>query len=88
MSDLITNRSSTAQTMFSDQGDSPVPGNEDVIELALQEALNNAVGHGNGLGPGKQIRIRCHCEQKERVSLFVADQGQGFDPNAARSPSS
>lgn len=61
-------------------------GNEDPIELALQEALNNAVVHGNGLDPGKQIRIHCRCEQEEGVSLTVADEGQGFDPNAVPDP--
>jgi serine/threonine-protein kinase RsbW len=61
-------------------------GNEDAIELALQEALNNALVHGNGLDPSKQIRIRCRCEQDEGVSLIVTDQGQGFDPNAVPNP--
>ena len=61
-------------------------GSEDAIELALQEALNNAVVHGNGLDPGKQIRIHCRCEREEGVSLIVADEGQGFDPNAVPDP--
>jgi serine/threonine-protein kinase RsbW len=61
-------------------------GNEDAIELALQEALNNALVHGNGLDPGKQIRIRCRCEPDEGVSLIVTDQGQGFDPNTVPNP--
>ena len=60
--------------------------NENAIELALQEALNNALIHGNGLDPEKQIRIRCRCEQEEGVTLIVADQGQGFDPNTVPDP--
>jgi histidine kinase-like protein len=53
-------------------------GNEDALELALQEALNNALVHGNGLDPGKQIRIV--------AGLMVTDQGQGFDPKTVPNP--
>ncbi len=56
-------------------------GNETAVELALREALNNAVVHGNGMDPHKLVDVRCRCEWGKGVSLTVKDQGYGFDPN-------
>jgi serine/threonine-protein kinase RsbW len=61
-------------------------GNEDAIELALQEALNNAVVHGNRLDAEKHVQIRCRCTAEGGVSLIVRDQGQGFDSNTVPDP--
>jgi serine/threonine-protein kinase RsbW len=54
------------------------------VELALREALNNAVLHGNRLDPGKLVHVYCRCELGKGV--FVKDQGEGFDPNAMPDP--
>jgi serine/threonine-protein kinase RsbW len=56
-----------------------VPGKEFEIELALREALGNAVVHGNEEHPERKVHIRCRCELGKGISLVVTDQGKGFD---------
>jgi serine/threonine-protein kinase RsbW len=63
-----------------------VPGEELAVELALREALNNAVVHGNRLDPGKLVQVYCRCELGKEMSLVVRDQGIGFDPDAVPDP--
>jgi serine/threonine-protein kinase RsbW len=64
-----------------------VLGEEPAIELALREALNNAVLHGNHLDPCKVVRVDCRCELGKGVSMVIKDQGRGFDPNTVPDPS-
>jgi anti-sigma regulatory factor (Ser/Thr protein kinase) len=56
------------------------------IELALAEALDNAVVHGNRKNRQKLVQVRCRCSSGTGISLVVKDQGQGFDPNAVPDP--
>jgi serine/threonine-protein kinase RsbW len=63
------------------EGSRCVPGKEPAVELALREALNNAVVHGNRMDAHKLVQIRCRCQLGKGVSIIVRDQGQGFDPN-------
>jgi len=55
------------------------PGKEFDIELALREALGNAVVHGNEEHPEKRVHIRCRCGPGKGISIVVTDQGKGFD---------
>jgi serine/threonine-protein kinase RsbW len=64
------------------EGSHCIPDEEPAIELALREALNNAVVHGNRMDTHKLVQIRCRCQLGKGVSIVVRDQGQGFDPNA------
>jgi serine/threonine-protein kinase RsbW len=63
-----------------------VGGDEFAVELALREALSNAIIHGNRHDPNKLVEIRCRCERGKCVCLVVKDQGKGFDPNIVRDP--
>ena len=54
--------------------------------MALREALNNAVVHGNRLDAHKLVHVRCRCKVGEGISLIVSDQGQGFDPRTIPDP--
>lgn len=47
------------------------------IKLALEEALTNAVKHGNQHSDQKQIRVR-YCVRPDRTIIAVQDQGGGF----------
>ena len=62
------------------EGSHCVAGEEHAIQLALREALNNAVVHGNRLDAHKLVHVRCRCKVGQGISLIVSDQGQGFDP--------
>ena len=59
------------------EGSQCIPGEEPGVELALREALANAVVHGNEKGQIK-VHIRCWCGPGE-ISIVVSDQGKGFD---------
>ena len=63
-----------------------VCGAEPCVELALAEAINNAVVHGHRMDRQKLVQILCRCELGKGVSVVVTDQGQGFDPNAVPDP--
>src|SRR5467141_2824349 len=63
-----------------------VLGDEQFVELALHEALSNAMLHGNRLDAGKLVYIRCCCECGHGVFIVVRDQGHGFDPSNVPNP--
>jgi serine/threonine-protein kinase RsbW len=56
-----------------------VRGAEFDVELALREALNNAVVHGNRGNPNTKVHVRCRCQPGKELSIVVTDQGKGFD---------
>ena len=64
-----------------------IPGNERDVEVALREALANAIIHGNHKDPRKHIHVSCRCELDE-VSISVRDEGNGFDLNEIADPTS
>ena len=49
------------------------------IKIALEEALVNAVKHGNRLDPAKCVRLR-YVITADRFEAHIADEGCGFDP--------
>src|SRR5262245_46757723 len=55
------------------------------IKLALEEALVNAIKHGNQMEPSKKVHIvyRIH---RERFEIRITDEGAGFDPEAVPDP--
>ena len=59
-----------------------VNGKEDAIELALQEALANAVVHGAKEDPSKTVECLVACDQERGILIIVRDPGEGFDPGA------
>jgi len=59
-----------------------VNGKEHAIELALQEALANAVVHGAKEDPSKVVECLVACDEQRGILIIVRDPGSGFDPNA------
>ena len=55
------------------------------ILIAVTEAVNNAIYHGNKSNPNKQIKIGFESEEKN-IKFIVADKGQGFDYNNLPDP--
>jgi serine/threonine-protein kinase RsbW len=62
-----------------------VPEGVSDVEIALREALANAIIHGNHEDPRKHVDVSCRCEPDE-VSIAVKDEGQGFDINSMADP--
>jgi serine/threonine-protein kinase RsbW len=58
---------------------------ESDVEIALREALANAIIHGNHESPGKHVHVLCRCEPSE-ISIAVKDEGRGFDLNKIADP--
>ena len=61
-------------------------GKEDAIELALSEALANAVVHGAKSDPSKIVECDVACDRNRSLLIVVRDPGDGFDPAAIPSP--
>lgn len=59
---------------------------EMAIEMALREALANAVIHGNHEDPHKRICVTCRCQMDGEVSITVRDEGDGFDDAGVPDP--
>jgi anti-sigma regulatory factor (Ser/Thr protein kinase) len=55
------------------------------VEIALREALANAIIHENHEGRRKHVHVTCRCEPDE-VSIAVKDEGSGFDLNTVTDP--
>ncbi len=55
------------------------------VRLALEEALVNAIKHGNRGDPAKEARLRYHVNA-EFLVLEVEDDGAGFDPAGVPDP--
>ena len=55
------------------------------ILIALTEAVNNAIFHGNQKDPSKKITLACKSSDKS-LNFTVEDQGQGFDYNSLPDP--
>jgi serine/threonine-protein kinase RsbW len=55
------------------------------IKLALEEALTNAVKHGNACDPSKDITVR-YAVTPEKAVFVVRDEGGGFIPEQILDP--
>ncbi len=56
------------------------------VEVALLEALANAVRHGCRNDPSKFIEVCVACEIDHGMLIIVRDPGSGFDPGEIPSP--
>lgn len=61
-------------------------GKEEAIELALSEALANAVIHGAKGDPKKVIECDVACDETRGMLIVVRDPGPGFDSTSIPSP--
>jgi serine/threonine-protein kinase RsbW len=61
-------------------------GKEFEIEMALREALANAVIHGCKGDPKKKIECSVTGDQDRGILIVVSDPGDGFDPAHLPSP--
>jgi serine/threonine-protein kinase RsbW len=55
------------------------------VNLALEEALVNAIKHGNRLDPNKKVRIEARINPK-KVEILIEDEGPGFDRSSVPDP--
>jgi len=55
------------------------------VRLALEEAIVNAIKHGNRMDPQKQVRVRWRIDSL-RVYIEIQDEGPGFVPDDVPDP--
>jgi serine/threonine-protein kinase RsbW len=55
------------------------------VDMAVREAVTNAVIHGNKLDDGKFVEVRLR-NTPETFEISVHDQGSGFNPNEVPDP--
>lgn len=55
------------------------------LEIALREALANAVIHGNGEDENRGVFVRCY-GGSDKTLVLVRDEGAGFEPGEIPDP--
>ncbi|MHC4293085.1 MAG: ATP-binding protein [Planctomycetota bacterium] len=55
------------------------------VHLALEEAITNAVKHGNKMDPDKKVKIQYKITS-DKVEISITDQGDGFKPDNVPDP--
>jgi len=61
-------------------------GKEYEVELALHEAVVNAVIHGSRLDPSKRVQVCMACDEDRGILIIVRDSGPGFQPDQLPNP--
>jgi serine/threonine-protein kinase RsbW len=61
-------------------------GKENEIELALQEAIANAIVHGCEEDPSRNVQVCVACDEERGMLIIIRDPGPGFDPGDIPSP--
>ena len=61
-------------------------GHEDEVDLALREALVNAIVHGCDSDPSKKVECCVLCEGSSEIVIIVRDPGEGFMPEGLANP--
>jgi len=62
--------------------------NEDhqfAIRLAFEEALVNAMKHGNHMDPARKVRL-AYRVSPQCIEIRIRDEGEGFDPGVVPDP--
>ena len=55
------------------------------IDMAVREAITNAIVHGNKEDDAKQVEVAFTCIP-QGVEIEIRDQGEGFDPGRVPDP--
>jgi serine/threonine-protein kinase RsbW len=58
------------------------------IWVVLNEAVSNAIIHGNRFSNDKMVRISYDLKEKHYLSFIIKDEGNGFDPDKIPDPTS
>jgi serine/threonine-protein kinase RsbW len=61
-------------------------GHEFEVDLALREALSNAILHGCDSDPDQSVCVSVGCAKPKGILITVQDPGEGFDPTSIPSP--
>ena len=65
---------------------SRIHGRDAAFQIAMREALVNAVTHGNRHDPSRTVYVQYVCEPDNSLSIVIRDEGDGFDPSSVLIP--
>jgi serine/threonine-protein kinase RsbW len=63
----------------------PTPDQRSEVEIAVREALINAIRHGNRFDAKRRAEVRCFVEDHDLL-VVITDEGAGFDPACLPDP--
>ncbi|ADU65660.1 ATP-binding region ATPase domain protein [Desulfurispirillum indicum S5] len=55
------------------------------VRLAVDEAMTNAIMHGNKSDTTKSVQVNLHCNS-HGINISITDEGDGFDQRAVPQP--
>lgn len=55
------------------------------VEMALEESFANAIHHGNGDDPNKNVHFECYISNS-LIRIQIEDEGKGFDFHNIQDP--
>jgi serine/threonine-protein kinase RsbW len=55
------------------------------LRLSVEEALSNAIRHGNLYDTHKKVGVR-YSVSPDRIDIYVTDEGRGFSPHEVPDP--
>jgi serine/threonine-protein kinase RsbW len=84
-SDLVAGRDVQRQILEQIEQNGFDGSNFFAINLALEEALVNAIKHGNRLDPSKKVHIQARINTK-KVEITIEDEGPGFNRSSVPDP--
>lgn len=56
------------------------------IWLSLNEAVSNAIRHGNKFDPAKKVHLSVESKYGRFICFTIKDEGEGFDPASVPDP--
>ena len=62
--------------------------NYNYIWIVLNEAVSNAIKHGNKFDPAKKVRLKVETRDDRYLCFIIKDEGAGFDPTIIPNPTS
>ncbi len=62
--------------------------NYNYIWIVLNEAVSNAIKHGNKFNPSKKVRLKVETKEERYLCFTIRDEGEGFDFTAVPDPTS
>ena len=55
------------------------------IHLTLEEAISNAIKHGNKMDPDKKVTVNYSIDS-DKIEISITDEGDGFKPESVVDP--
>ena len=87
MGSQLTESAAVIERLRSDPASlSRTHGRDVAFQIAMREALVNAVTHGNRHDASRNVYVQYVCEPDHSLSIVIRDEGDGFDASSVPIP--